>query len=151
MAIRLLDTEHLVAVGFGAGDALVTSKAVGTGPGGVPWPVLYEGAGVLAGFFGEKVGVRGAARDALLISSLTLVGARLTRNALAGRLMAGPKAWGGDYDASSSVSTGGGPAPLAQLPGPAKLRMLNQAGARGGGFSIAGASVPFFEPAGVAG
>jgi hypothetical protein len=152
MAIRMLDTEHLTAVAFGAGDALVTGKVTGSGPGGIPWPVLYEGAGVVAGFFGEKVGIPAQVRDSVLISSLALAGARLTRAALAGKLMSGPKAWGGDHAYGgdySSLSDGSGGGGQAVLPGPARLRVMNQA--RGGGFSLTGSAVPFLEPAGVAG
>jgi len=34
--------EKAVALGFGAGDAVVASKVPGMGPGGIPWPVYYE-------------------------------------------------------------------------------------------------------------
>lgn len=158
MGIRLLDTEHLVAVGFGAGDALVTAKVKGMGPGGIPWPVLYEGVGVVAGLFGSKVGIPPAVRDSVLISSLALAGSRLSRVAMAGKLMTGPKAWGGDSAGGDfnfgdpSQATGGAALPAGSFPaafaGRPGLRALT---GRGGGWSISGAQVPFAEAPGVLG
>jgi hypothetical protein len=156
MAIRLLDTEHLTALGFGAGDALVTAKVTGTGPGGIPWPVYYEAAGVAVMFFGDKVGLPAGVRDSAGISALALLGARVTRAAVKGQLMSGPRAWGGDQgDVGGDFlsggngygdNSGGGRA----LPPAAKVRLM-QGQRVGGGFSISGLPVAFSEPAGVAG
>jgi hypothetical protein len=143
--------EGGVALGFGAGDALIAGKVAGMGPGGIPWPVLYEGAGVAVGFFGSKVGVPVEVRDTLLISSLSLAGARVTRAALAGKLMSGPKAWGGEGDVGGDYSfadssSGGGRA----LPAARSIRALP--GSRvGGGWSVSGGFVPLAEAPGVAG
>lgn len=149
MGVRML--EGSVALGFGAADALIASKVVGTGPGGIPWPVLFEGAGVAVGFFGSKVGVPVEVRDTTLIAALALAGTRLTRSALAGKLMSGPKAWGGDahggdYFAGgdySDPSVGGGRATTRSI------RALP--GSRGGGWSVSGGFVPLAEAPGVAG
>jgi hypothetical protein len=113
MGIRI--AEGGIAVGFGAADALVTAKITTKGPGNIPWPVYLEGAGIAAGFFGEKVGLPVEVRDTVMVSALALAGARLTRVAMAGNLAKGPSAWGGDYNlpaAAASGAGGGGNTPL---------------------------------------
>ena len=131
--------EKAVALGFGAGDAVVASKVPGMGPGGIPWPVYYEAAGLAIGFFGNKVGVSEATRDTVLIAALAQLGARGARVAMAGKLMLGPRAWGGaeggyasgDMTSPGDAGTGGAPAMSAGRP-----RLLAGARAQGGGFSV---------------
>jgi hypothetical protein len=144
MGVRLL--EKSVALGFGAGEALVAGKVAGSGPGGIPWPVYYEAAGVAAMLFGDKIGIQAEVRDTVGIAALSLAGARVTKAALAGKLMSGPKAWGGDgeggdlFAADPGAAAGGGARSIRQL----------QNG-RGGGWSVTGTYVPLAEAPGVAG
>lgn len=156
MAVRLLHGG--VALGFGAADAFVSSKVAQMGPGGIPFSVYLEAAGVVAGIWGDKVGVSADVRDPLLLSALGLAGARLTRAAMANKLMAGPKAWGGDpfYGTSTGGdfnSVGGmydGSGGAAQTPAIAarSVRLLPGRAAVGGGYSLYPASQ---EAPGVAG
>ena len=147
MGVRLL--EGGIAVGFGAGDALVASKVAGTGPGGIPWTVYYEAAGVATMLFGAKVGVSAEVRDTVGIAALSLAGARVTRAAVAGKLMAGPKAWGGDGEGGDFYGDpgdgAGGGAPSSR-----SIRALPGSN-RGGGWSVTGGYVPLAEAPGVAG
>lgn len=155
MGVRLL--EGGVALGFGAGDALIASKVAGMGPAGIPWPVYYEAAGVAAGLFGRKVGIPAEVGDVAMIAALSLGGARLTRAALAGKLMSGPRAWGGDahggdytggyLDGSGGLATGG----VAAYATPRSIRALPGIAGRGGGWSVSGGYVPLAEAPGVAG
>jgi hypothetical protein len=150
MGVRLL--EGGVALGFGAGDALIASKVSKMGPGGIPFPVYYEAAGVAAMLFGNKIGISPEVRDVVGIAALSLAGARVTRAALAGKLMSGPKAWGGDAHGgdffSADPGTGGG-GPAAAFPTSRTIRALP--GGRGGGWSVSGGYVPIAEAPGVAG
>ena len=122
--IRL--THGAVAFGFGAADALVTSRLTKLGPGGIPFSVYLEAAGVVAGVWGDKVGLNADVRDPLLLSALGLAGARLTRATLSNKLMAGPRAWGGDYlsaggDGDYSMLAAGGSPALVAAPGRVRL------------------------------
>lgn len=96
--------HRIVAVGVGAADALAAAK-IPQAPLGVPAPVWLEALAVGLGFWGERVGIRGQSKDALLVSGLALAGARLTRVAMTGKLAAGPRAWGGDNTAAVGGST----------------------------------------------
>lgn len=131
--------EKGVAFAFGAGDAVIAAKAPGMGPGGIPWPVYYEAAGLAVGFFGGKVGVSETTRDTVLIAALAQLGARGARVAMAGKLMQGPKAWGGaeggygsgDVLSPGDAGTGGAGA------GAGRPRLLTAGkSAQGGGFSV---------------
>jgi len=144
--IRLV--EGAVAVGFGAADAMVQSKT-GTGPGGVPWVVIFEGAGAAAGLFGDKIGVPSEMRDPLAFASLSLIGARLAHAAQAGTLAQGPKAWGGavgGYSPNAALN----PMPQGVLPASAaaSIRLLPGRSATQSAFSM---SPTLFEAAGVTG
>jgi hypothetical protein len=135
VGVRLL--EGGVALGFGAGDALVASKVTGMGPGGIPWTVYYEAVGIAAGLFGDKVGLSSEIRDPLLFSALSLAGVRATRAALAGKLMSGPKAWGGHGEGGDVFGTwagdpGSGGMAYPAIAGPRVRAMPG----RGGGFSV---------------
>jgi hypothetical protein len=146
--IRLLHGG--IALGFGAVDALVSSK-VTQAPAGIPASVILEGVGVAAGLWGDKVGLDADVRDPLLLGALAMAGARLTRAAAAGKLMAGPKAWGGDP--FYSTSTGGdfadpGMGGARSMPAPPAVRVLPGQVARGGGYQLYPASQ---EAPGVAG
>lgn len=143
--IRLV--EGGIGVGFGAVDALVATKVTTKGPGGISWPVYLEGAGVLAGLFGNKIGLNTEHADALAISALTLAGARLARAAATGALMQGPRAWGGDGDASAMFDSG---ASAPALPGSAaaSIRLLPGRTAQQSAFSM---SPVLFEAPGVTG
>lgn len=148
MSIKLV--EGAVAAGFGAADALVAAKVKGTGPGGIPWAVLLEGAGIAIGLVGEKVGIQSEVRDPILFASLTLAGARLSRAASSGNLMSGPKAWGGvaadTYRPAMGAGGGGGAA--FRDGSTANLRLLPGRTAGMGPFTT---SPTLFEAAGVTG
>jgi hypothetical protein len=139
-----------IALAVGAGDALVTSKVTGTGPGGIPWAVYFESAAVAAGIFGGKIGIDADVRDPLLLSGLALAGARLTRVAAVGKLMSGPKAWGGEGgdfgSADASLASGG--RGIAAIAGRPAVRLLPGRAAVGGSISLYPAQQ---EMAGVAG
>lgn len=141
-AVRLLHGG--VAIAVGAADALVTANVKQMGPGGIPFPVYLEAGAIVLGLVGDKVGVPSDARDALLISGLALGGARLTRVAAKGSLMAGPKAWGGDF--TGDPGTGG--APSQQIPARPGVRLLPSRAQAGGGFGIYPATQ---EASGIAG
>lgn len=152
MGVRML--EGGVALGFGAGDALIAAKVAGMGPGGIPWPVYYEAAGIAAGLFGSKLGIPAEVGDVAMIAALSLGGARLTRSALAGKLMVGPKAWGGDAhggDYSGGYLDGGVATGGVAFATPRSIRALPGIAGRGGGWSVSGGYVPLAEAPGVAG
>ena len=118
---------------------MVAAKVARMGPGGIPFPVYYEAAGLALGFFGDKVGVGAEIRDTVLVSSLALLGSRVARAGLAGKLMAGPKAWGGEGDGYANIGAGGGEGgdyDLGGVPGGGRSRVRMLPGARGGGFSV---------------
>lgn len=155
MGVRM--TEAAVAVGFGAADAFVTAKVSGAAPGGIPWPVVLEGVGLLGGLFGDKVGLGADVHQPLFFAAASLAGARLTRAAVSGKLMSGPKAWGGvgvvgNADPMYTLSAGAADMPPGSLGGGAgSVRLL--AGRAIGGRARGGASVypAMSETAGVAG
>lgn len=140
-----------MAAGFGAGDALVTSKVAGAGPGGIPWSVYYEGAGIAAMLFGGRVGIPAEVRDSVGLSAIALAGARLTRAALSGKLMSGPQAWGGDQLVGGDYSLADGSGGGAALPGAHVARIRALSAGRGGGWNTTGDLVPFKEAPGVMG
>lgn len=149
MGVRM--TEGVIAALAGAGDALVTSKVSIHLPGGVPPAVAYEGLLIVGGLFGDKVGISREHADAALIAGLTLGGARVTRVALAGKLMSGPAAWGGaggDPTYALSAGSSGGDQLAAGGAGARSVRLL--AGRRAG---VGGASIypAMSEAPGVAG
>jgi len=111
----------------------------------VPWPVILEGAGVGVGFFHRQLKLDADLADPLFLSALTLAGARLTRNALSGKLLQGPRAWGG---AEGGVPAFGGVAGGGALPARPAIRALPSRVAVGGGFNLYPATQ---ETAGVAG
>jgi len=140
MAVRLV--ESAIAAGFGAGDALIQAKVKTKGPGNIPWGVIYEASGIAVGFFGDKVGLGADVRDSVLLASMALAGARLTRVSLAGNLAKGPSAWGGDFMSDPGGAAGGG----AAVPAHPSVRLL----AGHGGDSLPG-TYPVMESPGVAG
>lgn len=135
--------EGGVAVGFGAIDAIITSKVKSAGPGGIPWPVIYEVGGLAVGMFGGKVDVPSEVRDTVLVSSLALLGSRGARLAMSGKLLAGPKAWGGINTADAV----GGHAPSAAT----AARQLRALPGGRGGIGPGGWYAPQREAAGVVG
>lgn len=152
MGVRM--TEAAVAIGFGAVDAFVTAKVTATAPGGIPLPVVVEGAGVLGGLFGDKIGLGADIHQPLFFASAALLGARLTRAAVSGKLMSGPKAWGGvggDPTYALSAGMGGDQLALGGAGGSRSVRLL--AGRRAGASAVGGASVypAVSEAPGVAG
>jgi hypothetical protein len=76
-------------------------------------------------------------RDTLLLSALGLAGARVTRAAIAGKLMVGPKAWGGDAHGgdfmAGDIAAGGDYDASMGGAGRSRVRALP---GRGGGFSL---------------
>jgi hypothetical protein len=144
---RFFRAEHLGAAGLGALEA-----AVGTRPGpmGISAAVYTEGAGLAVGFFGGMLGIPAELRDGVLSGALALAAKRVTSAAISGKLLAGPKAWGGDGDSYPAIAGGdyGGDG----LQGGGGGRVFRGAGprllGRGGGFSLYPVSQ---EAAGVAG
>jgi hypothetical protein len=106
MAIRLV--EPGIALGFGALDGVITSKAGTTGWGGASgmfnqkWSLVLELAGVAAGAWGRKVGLSTEVREPLLYTSLGLLGVRGARYAMAGNLTK-PGSWAGMGGDDSNV------------------------------------------------
>lgn len=147
-------TEAAVAVGFGAADALVASKISRTLPGGISAVTALEIGGVAVGLWGDKLGLSAEIHDPIFFSSAALLGARLTRAASAGKLLAGPSAWGGvggdPTYALSAGAAGGDMLPSGGVPS-RSVRLL--AGRRAGSAAVGGASVypAISESPGVAG
>jgi hypothetical protein len=142
--IRL--TEGAVAVGLGAADAFIEDH--GNGPGGIPWVVYLEAVALAAGLFGEKVGLGTEIRDPLAFAGLTLAGSRLTDAAQAGKLAAGPRAWGSSLGAYSSGLGAMNAPPNLPANAAASIRLLPGRSASQSAFSM---SPTLFEAAGVTG
>jgi hypothetical protein len=135
--------ETLGAAGIGAIEAAVGARP---GPAGISAAVYTEAAGLALGFFGGAVGLPAELRDGIMFGSLALAAKRVTGAAMTGKLMQGPKAWGGDGDSYPAIAGGGdymGGGGNARIFG-AGPRLLG----RGGGFSLYPVSQ---EAAGVAG
>jgi len=132
-----------VAIGLGAVDAYVATKVTARGPAGVPWQVILEGGAAGAALFHRQLGIDADIADPLGISALTLIGARTMRIALAGKLMAGPAAWGGD----NTYQSGGQQGVFAI---PRNAPVLSRAAATGLSPTLA-AILPMQEKSGVAG
>jgi hypothetical protein len=135
VSVRLL--EGGLAIAVGAGDAFVASKTTGTGPGKIPWSLYYEGGGVAVGLFGGMAKVPVEMRDAILLSSLTLIGVRAAKYGMAGKLFQ-PQGWaaiGGEGGAGFGGDGGMGGDGVGGAAGRPGVRVLPTA-ARGGGFSI---------------
>lgn len=160
--------ESLTAAGFGAADAAIAAKVTQKLPGNLSMSFGWEIAGVLAGVYGNKVGLGEKTRDPIMFAALGALGARAARLAMAGKLLQ-PSQWGvggagdgiggdgGMSDGSGAAASGGdafgGPAPAlgAVYRGPSNapgVRLLAPRGGMGGSFGLLPSTT---EAAGVAG
>jgi hypothetical protein len=116
--------ESLTAVGFGAADAVVGAKVTKKLPGNISAQVALEGAGILFGLFGQKLGFGADVRDPVMISALALAGARGAKLAMAGNLFK-PGQWSsvGGYDGFAAGGAAGAVIPAGRNWAPGVRRL----------------------------
>jgi hypothetical protein len=121
--------EGVTNLAAGAAREVIATKVTQKLPGNISMVVGYEAALVAAGLWGGAVGLGRELRDPLMMSGLTLLGARSAKLAMAGKLFT-PSEWGAGGGGDNGV---GAPIdmPSRLAPGVRQLGM-----GRGGSFGL---------------